>query len=63
MGGILQIGVRQIMNVNLRRLNEEPYVGNLLVRFREGRGRQLPRLLDNGFHESSVCLDYNDFVL
>ena len=26
--------------------NEEPYVGKLLVRFREGPGGQLPGLLD-----------------
>jgi hypothetical protein len=34
------------MNAEPRRPNEEPYVKKLLVRFREGRGRQLPRLLD-----------------
>jgi hypothetical protein len=35
------------MKSNPPRPNEEPYVGKLLVRFREGPGRQLPGLLDN----------------
>jgi hypothetical protein len=34
------------MNAEPRRPNEEPYVEKLLVRFREGRGSKLPRLLD-----------------
>jgi hypothetical protein len=35
------------MKASDRRPNEEPYAGKLLVRFREGLGRQLPSLLDN----------------
>jgi hypothetical protein len=35
------------MKSNPPRPNEEPYVGKLLVRFREGLGRQLPGLLEN----------------
>jgi|SRR3989339_160796 len=34
------------MNTKPRRPNEEPYAGKLLVRFREGLGRQLPGLLN-----------------
>ena len=34
------------MKTNSQRPNEEPYVGKLLVRFREGVGKKLPALLD-----------------
>jgi hypothetical protein len=46
------------MKAESRRLNEEPYVGKLLVRFREGPGRRLLGLLDekirNHFRKKSV---------
>jgi len=41
-----RIGLKRIMNVEIRRPTEEPYAGKLLVRFREGPGRRLPGLLD-----------------
>ena len=45
-----------------RRPNEEPYMGKLFVRFREGLGRQLPSLLDSGFNYMKCKCGNNRFI-